>query len=394
MKTEYWFVLRQSVFVWKKGCDCYFYDTVSFIGRRFLLKDADAMQFVDAIADIDNLYSLLLKQEKLETSGIKNIVEELIALGLAKLINKCSISGKPVQLPPVLNLQSEVHRLADGNQTDMTIGENVLDNLLVLNLKLNSDTTPLFMNKLAHLLGGLSHASLLELVIYGYSPSLPIPEAFWRQLEILPCMKRFVLRLNTETSYWIEQLKDHLLSNIIFDFEIQSDNPVSQIVKVLKTVKLDSKYSFQIFTEEDFAWAEQLINDYQIKKYRIVPRYNGQNLDFFRSCIYVDEQDILDSRQTKQNIFSHQALNTNDFGNLTITTDGKVYANVHQQSIGNIDEDIRILVYKEMSEGDSWLRVRDMAPCSNCVFQWLCPSPSDYELEIGKSNLCHIVKDE
>ena len=96
------------------------------------------------------------------------------------------------------------------------------------------------------------------------------------------------------------------------------------------------------------------------------------------------------SHQTKQNIFAHQALNTNDFGKLTIKSNGKVYANVYQAPIGSIEEDIRSLVYKEMSEGSSWLRLRDMQPCSDCVFQWLCPSPSDYELEIGRPDLCHV----
>lgn len=162
----------------------------------------------------------------------------------------------------------------------------------------------------------------------------------------------------------------------------------------LKKMEIDFKYSFQIFSEEDFEWATKLIENYQIEEYLINPVYTGRNLDFFQSCIYVEERDILDSRQTKQNIFAHQALNTNDFGKLTITTDGKVYANCHYPAIGSVDEDIRLLVYREMTKGTSWLRVRDMKPCSDCVFQWLCPSPSDYELEIGKTNLCHVVEDK
>lgn len=26
----------------------------------------------------------------------------------------------------------------------------------------------------------------------------------------------------------------------------------------------------------------------------------------------------------------------------------------------------------------------------DCIYQWLCPSPSNYELVIGQPNLCHI----
>ena len=394
MESEYWFVLKQSVFVWEKGSDCYFYDSASFIGQRFVLEDSETIRFVKAIADIDNLYSLLLKQEELKTTGIQYIVEKLVDLGLAELINKRKISEKPIQLPPILNLKSNVHRLIDGTQTDMAVGENVLKNLLVLNIKLDSNATPLFINKLVRMLDCLSHASLLELAVHGYSLSLSIPDTFWKQLEILPCLKRFVLSLDEGSCYLVEQLKERFSSRIIFDFDVTPAPDSQAIVEKLDKMEVDLNYNFRIFSEEDFSWTSKLIDVYQIKKYQIIPRNNGRNLDFFKSCVYVDEQDILDSRQTKQNIFAHQALNTNDFGKLTITTDGKVYANLHHRTIGSIDEDLRMLVYKEMSKGSSWLRVRDMSPCSKCIYQWLCPSPSDYELEIGKPNLCHVVGNE
>lgn len=392
MKSEYWFVLKQSVFVWEKGSDCYFYDSASFIGQRFVLEDSETIRFVKAIADIDNLYSLPLNQEELEITGIRFIVEKLVTLGFAKLINKCDVNEKPIQLPPILDLQSDVHRLIDGTQTDMTVGDDVLKNLQVLNIKLDNNATPLFIDKLVRMLDRLSHASLLDLAVHGYSLSLSIPDAFWEQLEALSCLKRFVLSLDENSCCLVEQLKERFSSRIIFDFDVVPDN--HEIVEELEKMEVDLKYNFLIFSEEDFAWTSKFIDAYQIKKYQIIPRYNGRNLDFFKSCIYVDEQDILDSRQTKQNIFAHQALNTNDFGKLTITTDGKVYANLHHQAIGGIDEDLRMLVYKEMSKGSSWLRVRDMYPCSKCIFQWLCPSPSDYELEIGKPNLCHVVRNE
>ena len=73
-----------------------------------------------------------------------------------------------------------------------------------------------------------------------------------------------------------------------------------------------------------------------------------------------------------------------------IFSDGKVYANVYHEPLGTIDDDIRELIYKEMDKGTSWRRIRDMKPCCDCVYQWLCPSPSNYELAIGKPNLCHV----
>jgi pseudo-rSAM protein len=48
------------------------------------------------------------------------------------------------------------------------------------------------------------------------------------------------------------------------------------------------------------------------------------------------------------------------------------------------------IVHKEIDNGKSWFRIRNQAPCNDCVYQWLCPSPSDYEIAIGRQNLCHI----
>ena len=48
------------------------------------------------------------------------------------------------------------------------------------------------------------------------------------------------------------------------------------------------------------------------------------------------------------------------------------------------------LIHKELTKGHSWFQIRDQAPCTDCVYQWLCPAPSNYETVIGKPNLCHV----
>ena len=86
----------------------------------------------------------------------------------------------------------------------------------------------------------------------------------------------------------------------------------------------------------------------------------------------------------------HQMLNTNNFGKLTIMPDGLVYANVNNKPLGCVEDTPYSLVHNELIKGQSWLKIRDMKPCCDYVYQWLCPSPSNYELVIGKSNLCHV----
>jgi hypothetical protein len=43
------------------------------------------------------------------------------------------------------------------------------------------------------------------------------------------------------------------------------------------------------------------------------------------------------------------------------------------------------------ANGNAWLRIRgNEKPCNQCVNRDLCPSISNYELVIGKNNLCNI----
>ena len=70
---------------------------------------------------------------------------------------------------------------------------------------------------------------------------------------------------------------------------------------------------------------------------------------------------------------------------------GDTYANVNYPALGNIYTDsIYDIVCKEIEEGASWFRIRNQEPCNKCVYQWLCPPPSDFEIVIGRPNLCHV----
>ncbi|MBR5613144.1 MAG: hypothetical protein IKW43_08430, partial [Bacteroidaceae bacterium] len=102
------------------------------------------------------------------------------------------------------------------------------------------------------------------------------------------------------------------------------------------------------------------------------------------------EEDICNLHLSKREVFAHQAINTNAFGTLHIDVEGNVYGDLNGKCLGVMEDGLYMLVYREMTEGNSWLRIRDQKPCCDCIYQWLCPSPSNYESVIGKPNLCHV----
>ena len=123
---------------------------------------------------------------------------------------------------------------------------------------------------------------------------------------------------------------------------------------------------------------------------RIIPLYNGKNIDFFESNVFTNQDELNTVALNKREIFIRQSLNIHNFGKLTIIANGIVYANVNHAPLGTIDDTIYSIVYKELINGQSWLQIRNQIPCTDCVYQWLCPSPSNYEAIIGKPNLCII----
>jgi pseudo-rSAM protein len=92
-----------------------------------------------------------------------------------------------------------------------------------------------------------------------------------------------------------------------------------------------------------------------------------------------------------KDFFTRQAMNIYDFGKINILPNGDAYANLNHPTLGNIyTESIYEIVHKEVEEGTSWFRIRNQVPCNGCVYQWLCPPPSNYEIAIGRPNLCHV----
>ena len=390
METKYWFVLKPSVFVWKKGKECLFYDSSTFIGESVNPEDPETEKFIEQIIDFDNLYCIQFTFAGTDKDCLNALVDRLVYLKMARLVIQNEENRKPIQLPPLLNLQSQIQRLQSSNVTDRTVGEEVMNNLQSICFDFSESTNAPTTGKLLPFLKSLE-LSNIEITIRGYSPLLETDCIFWKQLQ---CMShiRFIFDLDSSISEKIMGLNTYSFNSCKYDLIIRPENDIHLIEKIIdnvpKGVKLN--YNFQVFTKEDLEFAEKWVNRLQISDYKITPCYNGNNLDFFADYVYIGKNDIMESCQTKQNIFAHQALNTNDFGKLTVNSEGKVYANIHHKPLGSIDDDIRYLVYKEMLEGTSWRRVRSLEPCSDCVYQWLCPSPSNYEIEIGKPNLCNI----
>lgn len=180
----------------------------------------------------------------------------------------------------------------------------------------------------------------------------------------------------------------------IVNYVIDLSNPCTLVkLSSIKNINNKNEYSFLAYREDDIIQIEHFIDKYKDTKYHVIPIYNNLNIDFFRENVYLTEDDILESPISMKQIFINQSINIESFGRLSVVPNGDVYSNIFHKAIGNVKKDtIWGIINYEMDHGTSWLSVRDDFPCNECHFQWLCPTPSIYELILKKINLCDIKK--
>jgi len=149
---------------------------------------------------------------------------------------------------------------------------------------------------------------------------------------------------------------------------------------------------FLVSDENDLSQIEQLKILSEVN-YEMIPYFNGSNLSFFKKHVYNDLEDIVSEPVEKQAIFRRQVLNENFFGKLAIFPDGQVYSNSNFPPIGNLStQKLTEIVFQEISNSKAWLKTRNEGVCEKCIYKNLCPSPGNYEIVIGKFNLCHVKK--
>lgn len=382
--------LYPDTFLWKKYSKGLIYNSKH--GRGFCFNSCAVEEKIKELSNIENLYCVELDSFNLIKPEFKQFIFNIEKSKAGELLQMAADNPKPVVLPPLLNLQSEIGRLQ--KKVPEIVGENILEYLHELTLWIGVESKDnIDFNLLEKYLNFASYSSLAHVRIKGNEIF-----AFPKLMKLIDTLDRIHIRksIHLKIEDWNEGIHlNHIFSSPQFVIVIEVDifkmsDKMNKIVSTTKIHNINTEWEFQIRNKKEYQVAEILIEKYQLQHTEIKPKYTGKNIQFFKDNIYLTEEDIQNQSLSRREVFAHQALNTNDFGKLTIMPDGKVYANPHFPALGTIEDDIRELVYKEMVNGTSWRRIRDMKPCCDCVYQWLCPSPSDYELAIGKPNLCHI----
>lgn len=408
METKnYWFALKSYTYVEFKENKVLLYDTNH--GNRIESSQEKIILLIKSLRDPSNLGVIPINNEIQSDLSIQDFMNEVITKQMGDLLNTERYPTKPIRLIPILSLQKDIDRHIEYEDKVAFIGREVSKYLTEINIYLtsrcdkscihcgnyckqihcctaNNPGDELPIEYLKKLFEQIRYSPVNTINLYGGDI------LSYNYLNELLCMASsypkaihfYMLYKNYKENGAI----DSLLLDIIINFPLD-DHEFQKVWKQLENKKF--RLHFIVENELQYIETERLIDEYDIKEYSIRPYYSGENIDFFQEHIYLNKEDIFDKTLQMREIFRNQKLNSNSFGTLYVLPDGTVRANMNTSVLGNIAEDnILDIIYKELIENTAWRTIRDAHPCDKCIYQFICPAPSDYERAIGQYNLCHV----
>jgi pseudo-rSAM protein len=403
---KYWLTLNQNVFLWQTKRSVLLYNSAN--GKSYYSQNHPKLRkYIADLSDLNNLYTIDILESELDNPVVNNWINGITSTNSGQLVSQSEDTLRPVSFFPFFKLQNDIDHIRW--RARKGVNGIIINNLQEITVYLNGSengnelyskqtiypfpvSSSIPLKSLVAFIQSCKGGMLTHINLAGNMMNYPQSEELfsWLDENQLECS---VYLLATDILSNIEHFKKlqkiHQL-NIICDNSLLID----KLIYLLKQNRIENVlFVFPVTSEEEY---NRVIieTERQTIEYTIIPLFNGSNNVFFEEHIYTTIDDLKEMSISKREIFAHYALNVNFFGKLYILPNGHIYANLNHPALGTIDDNsIYELLYKEMDEGNSWRMIRNQMPCTDCIYQWLCPSPSNYELVLNKFNLCHITPD-
>lgn len=409
---KYWLYIEPFTFIFKGKQGFLFFNSNS--NHHFLVSNKmKAKGFVNRLLEPINMYCIEISDIEIEKYELWPLVLSLRESFTGDLLDQERVNKKPIGLYPRLSIMKSVDRL-NLHQDDM-LGDNILNYLHEINIfitgkcTLNCYLCSIYAKQVTCCFKGYEELkidvikdlfhSILPTSIYKISfiGGDIFKYRYWEDLCLL--IKGIPFKVNFYSHFMNIQLNPDKIENFTKNGIMNVIVPpnfskvkLSCSLNLLMRKKIEFNIIFHIASSSQYSDIVSFCEWGKYENYTVYPVFIGSNIDFFYDNVFLDKRSILSASSSKKDIFAHIALNTNDFGKLNLMSNGDVYANLNFPKLGNIkNSSIYEILYSELLNGESWFRRRTQKPCNDCVYKWLCPSPSNYEIAIGKPNLCHVM---
>jgi pseudo-rSAM protein len=409
---KYWLFLDGHTHCFVKDHEVLFYNSLN--GKVLKNSNPKIIELGKQLLSKENLHVIEIDQEAIAVPDIAQFITNLRGEFMGDLIDTALTKEKPVQMMPMVKLDRDIKYLQEHPMR--SVGDFLMNYLSELNIFLNGDCQQdcsicsyayrqshcctkkegqeISWEKLQLFLMEAATSTILNFNLYGgnilqYSHLKELTEV----LNESPATKK----LHIHYSNLLKADNLNLFQKPGYEIKLivpvnNDADQLSQALQMGQQYGLNLSVIFFIESEEDYLATEQKIKSLSIENYSISPLFNGNNSAFFEENIFLEEQDICESKPSSKDIYAREKINTNFFGKLFLLSNGDIHANVNHEKLGVLGQDtLAQILYSEMETEKSWRQTRALVkPCSDCAFEKLCPSISPYEEVMERYNMCHI----
>lgn len=408
MKTECWLYLEPYTFIFGDENEYAIYNSLS--GAYKLCPDNEVVRnAISLLNRPENGYCCQIKSESLHDTSFQSLVEWIRESFSGDLVERTVTSSKPFIFKPMLFFNTDIRRR---KEKDLSfLGSRIVRNLSEVTVHLPASTCggrdcvecTMYSKQMNHcapsegetlslaeyvgLFDSVRHTGVSSLNLVACDIDNDLAQFLLSYLKEFDMKKSLYIRYSHLPEEPFTSLPTSSFETIVIVHENEIDTGLRD--RICQT--RDCNAIQWMLTVSGQATVERIerLGLADEENVFMQPYYNGHNFDFFKEFVCYDLSDVLSSVPDRRSIFRKQVLNENFFGKLIVTAVGDAYANLNAAPLGNIRHgSLKEFVYDELVEPKSWLRVRSKEPCSTCVNKYLCPSISNYELVIGKENLC------
>lgn len=405
--NTYWLYLEPYTFISEDIDGFFLYNSQN--GKGVSFPKCEALNpIIEQLQDFNNLYSVRLTLKDLQKDSIFRFIRNVQAFELGDLIE--GSESKPIIMPPLLNLQQGVEKL---KLHKISLCEKVFPYLQEIVIYVNGSCDKgcknchiFFKQHLGCTVSGyeLDIHSLKEFLrpIIGTGTAVTLQGGNVFQYTHLNELLSFLDEAEipcTLVSDWRNlptSLNNFPYKEFPFKLLVNTLEDTQQIVDTAKALlqnEIIQSWEGYVVDMKEFEEMDKLSEKLGTMDISldIKPVYTGDNISFFEDNVFIDEETLRSIHRSRQDIFTLQAMNPNDFGKIVLSADGQVYANINQLPIGNMQESLSEMLCRELDSNKAWLRTRyHVEPCKDCRFKLICPSLTGLEDIIERNNLCHI----
>ena len=377
--TNYWFKIEPYVHISIVNSNVLLYNT--FDGSFIESKDIEIVKLLKETLLKENCGVVLLTAERYNLDNIRKFIIELRAKHMGDIIDIELSKSKRVQIMPFTSLVNTQELFKKQN---FPTGKKILEYLSEISIYVDYNTNIMDLNSFLKSLPNISTVNIIGNLkdVANYKELLLVLDQF-PSLKKITCNYSNVISLQPE---FVNNFSYSILINYPIDISKWNYSR-----RLLLNQSIPFECIFEVTSMDNYSQINKFIEEFGIEKHQLKPVYTGDNIDFFKENVFLTKDDILSTPLSISDFFINQSMNIFDFGKIAIMSNGDIYANVNYPILGNIHtHSIYEIISKELEEGRSWLRIRNQAPCNTCLYQWFCPSPSNYEIAIGRPNLCHV----